>query len=419
MPAGTEITVNLRKLELFDADFESVLFRILADDAVLYSEDLFPCEYNVGDYMSGHMPCSESDKQITVKLTEDTDSVVMDIGSDRDYGFLIYNAVKLYWSGIKVHLPEEYAVDQFWNASEYDISLGIADVDQPGIYIKHTSDVLIAPSPLQLEYNESYWTHDFTVNKNITYSTPYKCEETSRDVFAATIKDSVENYYAGWSTSIRTETFFGYDGKLWEDYKQYLIDQYDAITAYGLSWWSNDSFYCRLAEGAWMVKYVYGMEPVKNGRYEVFYPELLEIHQRYMASGWCEFSGTADGKGSVLGLQMIIAGNSATLTAVPDDGAEFFGWYLDGELVSTELSYSTAVNGDMRLVAKFTPKYLSGDVNDDGEVNLDDAVLALQKAMKVDVTSAVFIDEAADVNGDGEINLDDAVEILKIAMKVS
>ena len=62
--------------------------------------------------------------------------------------------------------------------------------------------------------------------------------------------------------------------------------------------------------------------------------------------------------------------------------------------------------------------YTPADVNDDGEVNLDDAVLALQKAMKVDVTSTVFIDEAADVNGDGEINLDDAVEILKIAMKV-
>ena len=63
--------------------------------------------------------------------------------------------------------------------------------------------------------------------------------------------------------------------------------------------------------------------------------------------------------------------------------------------------------------------YTIADVNDDGEVTLDDAVLTLQKAMKVDMGSALFIAQAADVNGDGEISLDDAVEILKVAMKVN
>ena len=85
--------------------------------------------------------------------------------------------------------------------------------------------------------------------------------------------------------------------------------------------------------------------------------------------------------------------------------------------VNGEWSYPSP--DDVAYIATAAEPYTLGDVNDDGEVNLDDAVLALQKAMKVDVTSAVFIDEAADVNGDGEINLDDAVEILKIAMKVS
>ena len=60
-----------------------------------------------------------------------------------------------------------------------------------------------------------------------------------------------------------------------------------------------------------------------------------------------------------------------------------------------------------------------GDVNSDGEITLDDAVLTLQRAMNVGITGSAFNESAADVNSDGEITLDDAIEVLKIAMKVN
>ncbi len=59
-----------------------------------------------------------------------------------------------------------------------------------------------------------------------------------------------------------------------------------------------------------------------------------------------------------------------------------------------------------------------GDVNKDGVTTLDDAVLTLQKAMKVNLGYVTFDDVEADITCDGEITLDDAIEILKIAMNV-
>lgn len=62
---------------------------------------------------------------------------------------------------------------------------------------------------------------------------------------------------------------------------------------------------------------------------------------------------------------------------------------------------------------------LRGDVNGDGEVSLDDAILTLKFAMNVDMGDSIFIEAVADVTGDDDaITLDDAVTILKIAMNV-
>lgn len=63
-------------------------------------------------------------------------------------------------------------------------------------------------------------------------------------------------------------------------------------------------------------------------------------------------------------------------------------------------------------------KYTPGDVNNDGKVTLDDAILTLKKTMNVDVSSATFIAEAAEVTGDNRLTLDDAIGVLKLAMKV-
>ena len=63
--------------------------------------------------------------------------------------------------------------------------------------------------------------------------------------------------------------------------------------------------------------------------------------------------------------------------------------------------------------------YIPGDVNNDGKVTLEDAILTLKRAMNVGTGSDVFIEQAADVIPDGRISLEDAIEVLKMAMKVA
>lgn len=66
-----------------------------------------------------------------------------------------------------------------------------------------------------------------------------------------------------------------------------------------------------------------------------------------------------------------------------------------------------------------TPPYTMGDVNDSGDITLDDAILVLKKAMNVSFTAGEkFIEQAADIDGKGGITLDDAITVLKMAMNV-
>ena len=57
--------------------------------------------------------------------------------------------------------------------------------------------------------------------------------------------------------------------------------------------------------------------------------------------------------GSVAGVGSYYAGDSVTLTATPDEGYEFAGWYNGNEKVSDENPYTFTVNGNITLKALF------------------------------------------------------------------
>lgn len=61
--------------------------------------------------------------------------------------------------------------------------------------------------------------------------------------------------------------------------------------------------------------------------------------------------------------------------------------------------------------------FIWGDVNGDGEVNLEDALNALRCALGIIPESSIFA-EAGDVNGDGELTTDDALLILRRALDI-
>lgn len=58
--------------------------------------------------------------------------------------------------------------------------------------------------------------------------------------------------------------------------------------------------------------------------------------------------------GSVTGNEAVIVGGYARVTAVPNEGYRFSGWYSNGNLVSTESEYRFLATQDTKLTAHFT-----------------------------------------------------------------
>ena len=64
-------------------------------------------------------------------------------------------------------------------------------------------------------------------------------------------------------------------------------------------------------------------------------------------------ANVAEGFGTVEGAGTYAAGQTATVTATPNMGASFIGWYSEGICVSTSATYSFTVCGDVTLTAVF------------------------------------------------------------------
>ena len=72
---------------------------------------------------------------------------------------------------------------------------------------------------------------------------------------------------------------------------------------------------------------------------------------------------------------------------------------------------------DVAVINAAEPPFVLGDVNGDGNVRANDAMLAAQIAAKM--TPAVEVNEAAaDVNGDGFVRANDAMKIAQYAAKI-
>ncbi len=65
-------------------------------------------------------------------------------------------------------------------------------------------------------------------------------------------------------------------------------------------------------------------------------------------------SVSAEGAGTVVGGGLFVTGEFAQVTATPDDGAEFLGWYNGEKMVSEDAEYRFLVTEDVTLTAKFS-----------------------------------------------------------------
>lgn len=130
-------------------------------------------------------------------------------------------------------------------------------------------------------------------------------------------------------------------------------------------------------------------------------------------------------------LVLLLAGESSVPTAEnlqyidqqASDGSSI-SFTLKPKELTAGTSYSvylSTTSKDVIKVASFQygekPAYTLGDVNGDGKINADDAVLVLRYA--VELTELNETQKlAADVSKDGRINADDAVLILRFAVNL-
>ena len=78
-----------------------------------------------------------------------------------------------------------------------------------------------------------------------------------------------------------------------------------------------------------------------------------EIRAVFEAKQFTVAVNAAEGFGTVEGAGTYAAGQQATVTATPSEGASFVGWYSEGVCVSTNATYTFTVRGDAALTAVF------------------------------------------------------------------
>lgn len=110
------------------------------------------------------------------------------------------------------------------------------------------------------------------------------------------------------------------------------------------------------------------------------------------------------------------ASNSGTMTAVPDDGASFLGWFTpDGTLVSENAYLSLRWNSPSVLTARFSgPGRIPGDADESGAVDTTDALYVLRCALKL---AGAYVDMPhCDMDGSASIDTADALIVLRTAL---
>ncbi len=103
---------------------------------------------------------------------------------------------------------------------------------------------------------------------------------------------------------------------------------------------------------------------------------------------------------------IIAYADTALTSTVP-----FSGWYCDGMLYSSD-NPCEVTDTDIVLTACFGEQSIPGDINEDGAVTIDDALLLMRHVLRLCTFEQA---EHADMNGDGEINMTDVLMLHRAA----
>ena len=114
------------------------------------------------------------------------------------------------------------------------------------------------------------------------------------------------------------------------------------------------------------------------------------------------------------------------VTAVPNSGAEFIGWFNEaGELIVSaddcsyddgQYSWNYEYTNETVLIAKFTEaEPIPGDADGDGELTNEDVLLLMRAVMELEELTDEMLANC-DMNGDGIVNFTDALIMLRMVL---
>ncbi len=194
LPAGTKVEVYLERWRGLGE------FRITADGDLKIS-DAITSEFNywfeVDEVLSRRVRFAESEKKYSFTLTEEAESITLSCTE----------AGEVWWSGIRLTLPEEYEVMRLYKDTEY--SANLEGREHEGTYYKNTSELLIGANTNATEWpvsesDEPYRGGTLTVTADgevLDYSSDAiyeRADKESIEAWGAMVDMFFEDYFVHW-----------------------------------------------------------------------------------------------------------------------------------------------------------------------------------------------------------------------------
>lgn len=252
LPKGTQVELYLNFSITMDSAGEGKIRFQSGAGETMYEETLEEAFYTEGERYTRYMRYAETDKKISFTLTEDVDSLKI-AAQNAWFG----------WSGMKVTLPEEYAVEKWYCATTYDVFLGLEP--EEGLFLRKTREVLLWPGVEDAG-------HHAAITEDLTFTSEVIWDKTDESTNFADAKAMASITPRSGGRVEDCVLYAATEGAMF----RFAEDQSSAMNTFDSSRW----------EGNWEVltgsKLIAEAEYADyNGACETIYPALLRLMQKY------------------------------------------------------------------------------------------------------------------------------------------
>jgi len=163
-------------------------------------------------------------------------------------------------------LPEEYAVERWYNVQAYDVFNGVEQ--EAGVVKRSSSVVLLSPK-------DPNCGRQITIHDDLSYSSEFLFDEASAETIAAW-SETINAFDANCMIRFERADFSGTTQRSMLAYYEDLLKSFEE---YGFSWWSND-WWLLTGDRNIIAEAPY----TEYAGYEEFNLELLQLLQKYQST---------------------------------------------------------------------------------------------------------------------------------------